>query len=226
MSRDIYAAYSGAQAAWRQVELVAQNVANADTAGYREVAATFALAPMDGSPLQSASVTGAGTRFRTLDGDLRTDGVDTHLALRGDAFFVLGDGTFTRDGSFRLDADRTVVTADGTPVLTDAGPVTLEEGETLSVDADGLVSGSIQGEVGRLRLVRLPDGQPLGGNRWSGTPSGADQVSVVQGAVEGSNVDPMRAMVELMEASRFFEAQQKAMQTSDEMRSRLNRIQG
>lgn len=226
MSRDLYAAWSGATAAWRQLEQVAQNVANANTPGYREATTTFALAPEPGSPLESASVAVSGVKFRREDGQLATDGVDAHLALRGDAFFALDDGTFTRDGGFRMDAERRLVTADGTPVLTDAGPIVLEEGERFTVDAEGLVTGTLQGEIGKLRLARLPDAKPVGGNRWVGTPAEAEGVTVVQGAREGSNVDPMRAMVELMEASRFFEAQQKAMQTSDEMRSRLNRMQG
>lgn len=226
MSRDLYASWSGASAAWRQLERVAQNVANAGTPGFREATTTFRLPPEPGSPLESASVAPDGVGYRRTDGTLETDGVDTHLALRGDGFFALADGTFTRDGGFRLDAERQLVTAEGTPVLTDAGPIQLEEGERFVVDADGLVTGTVQGEIGRLRIVRLPDGAPLGGNRWGGTPQAADGVAVVQGAREGSNVDPMRAMVELMEASRFFEAQQKAMQTSDEMRSRLNRMQG
>jgi flagellar basal body rod protein FlgG len=155
------------------------------------------------------------------------DGVATHLALRGNAFFALEDGTYTRDGSFQMDADGRLVTRDGVAVLAEGAPVQADPTEQLSVGSDGTVTGSRSGSLGRLDAVALTNPQPLGGNRWGGnageTPEG---ISFVQGALEGSNVDTMRGMVEMMEASRFFEAQQKAMQASDEIRSRLNRIGG
>lgn len=219
MSRDIYAAYAGAKAAWRQLEVVSANVANANTQGYREQRVNFES--------EQNVVRAASGRYNTRDGALVQDGVSTHLALRGDAMFALADGTNTRDGGFRLDTAGRLVTSGGTPVLTDRGPVTLEPGERLIVDVDGTVSGSVSGELGRLRLVRLDGGAALGGNRWSGAPTVVTDtdVSVVQGARETSNVDPMRCMVELIEASRAFEAQQKVMQTSDEARARLNRMQ-
>jgi flagellar basal-body rod protein FlgF len=229
MSRDLYAAFSGASAAWRQLEVVSNNVANANTAGFREARVTFSLAAGDPqSPIGAAFAQADGIGYSRADGALIQDGVSTHLALRGDGFFALADGTYTRDGAFRLDEKGALVTADGTAVLTDSGPVTLEPGERLGVSVDGLVAGSRNGELGRLKIVSLPDGAPAGSNRWTGTPGNVVEgaVTVIQGAREGSNADPLRGMVELVEASRFFEAQQKAMQASDDMRQRLNRIQG
>jgi flagellar basal-body rod protein FlgG len=82
-------------------------------------------------------------------------------------------------------------------------------------------------EVGKLLVVSLGNPNPLGGSRWAGEPGEAPEgTSMVQGAVEGSNADTMRGMIEMIEASRFFEAQQKAIQTSDDTRARLNRIGG
>jgi hypothetical protein len=72
--------------------------------------------------------------------------------------------------------------------------------------------------------VQLGNPQPAGGNIWQGNPTPITSVSVVQGAVEHSNADPLRSMVELIEASRYFEAQEKVIRTSDEMHARLNRI--
>jgi len=228
MSRDLYAAYSGAAAAWRHLEVVATNVANASTDGFREARVSFKLAdgPQADSPLQGAFAQVGDITYSKTDGALVQDGVSTHFAIRGEGWFALGDGTYTRDGRFHLDQDRQLVTSDGTPVMTDGGPVRLQLGERLSVDAQGLVSGTATGEIGRLRVVSLGGVQALGGNRWSGTPGNTTDYTVIQGAREMSNADPMRGMVELLEASRYFEAQQKAMQASDEMRARLNRIQG
>jgi flagellar basal-body rod protein FlgF len=217
--RDLYTSFTGASAAWRQLELIANNVANASTQGFREQRQRFEL-------VGETSVKSSGTTYNREDGELATDGVQTHLALRGEGFFALGDGTATRDGGFRLDTEGQLVTADGTPVLTDGGPVQLDPGETMTVSAEGLVTGSLSGEVGRLQIVQLANATPLGGGRWSGTATPTEGAVVVQGAREGSNVDAMRSMVELIEASRFFEAQEKVMQTSDDMQARLNRVKG
>ena len=82
-------------------------------------------------------------------------------------------------------------------------------------------------DVGEVLVVSLGNPNPLGGSRWAGEPGEAPEgTSMVQGAVEGSNADTMRGMIEMIEASRFFEAQQKAIQTSDDTRARLNRIGG
>lgn len=229
MSRDLYAAFSGASAAWRQLEVLSNNIANANTAGFREGRVSFSLAAGDpSSPIGAAFAQADGMGYSKEDGALIQDGVSTHLALRGNGFFALEDGSYTRDGAFRVDADGTLVSADGTAVVTDTGPVRLDPGESLSVSADGVVTGSRNGEIGRLRIVSLAGEAPAGGNRWTGTPTPVADgaITVIQGAREGSNADPLRGMVELIEASKFFEAQQKAMQASDEMRQRLNRLQG
>jgi flagellar basal body rod protein FlgG len=104
--------------------------------------------------------------------------------------------------------------------------VQLDPRERFTVSADGLVTGETSGEVGRLKIVQLTNGVPMGGGRWSGTQTPIEGFSIVQGAREGSNVDAMRSMVELIEASRYFDAQEKVMKTSDEMQGRLNQIKG
>lgn len=219
MRSDIYTALSGAQSAWRQVEVVSNNLANSATTGFREERVSFEEV--------SRHARVAGVRPDMSDGELKIDADPTHLAIRGDAFFALDDGSYTRDGAFRLDVDGALVTRDGTAVLGESGAIKLEPGEGFTVTAEGSVVGTSSGQVGRLQLVRLADPAPLGNNRWSGTGTSVTEgVSVVQGALEGSNADPVRGMVELLEASRYFEVQQKAMTTSDEMRSRLNRIGG
>jgi flagellar basal-body rod protein FlgF len=91
MSRELYTAYSGASLAWRQLEVVANNVANANTPGFREARMVFQLAPGGNpdSPLDSAFAEIAGMSYNSQDGTLVQDNVQTHLAVRGDAFFAL-----------------------------------------------------------------------------------------------------------------------------------------
>lgn len=224
--KELFIAASGSAAAWKQLELLSNNLANVGTHGYREARVGFTVEGPEG--LGKAYAAPGEVAFDRSDGALEVDGVATHLAIRGDAFFQLEDGTFTRNGAFRVDAEGQLVTEDGTAVSGDGGTIQLDPAETVSVGHDGTVSGSKSGEVGRLALVRLVSAQPVGGTRWSGAgqPIEPGEATVVQGALEGSNVDAMRAMVEMIEASRFFEAQQKVVQSADAAHQRLNRIGG
>lgn len=214
--KDIYTTLSGALANWRHVELVSNNVANASTNGFRETRAAFGS---DGQMARLEAMT-----YNAADGELELDNNPTHMALRGDGFFSLGNGAYTRDGSFHVNLEGTLVTANEVPVLNDQGqPVVIPIGEPFSVSPEGDVVGANSGLIGRLGIFQLGNPQPAGGNLWQGNPQ-ASTAQVIQGALEHSNADPLRSMVELIEASRYFEAQEKVMRTSDEMRARLNRI--
>jgi flagellar basal-body rod protein FlgF len=223
MSHDLYTSWSGAHAAWQQLELISSNVANAHTSGFREQRGAFELRGST-EPLGATRAALGEVAYNQADASLEMDGVSTHLAVRGDGFFALADGTFTRDGRFQLDQDGRLVTSSGVYVLVDGGPVQLAPGETLSVDAKGMMAGSVSGPLGQLQIVRLQDGSPLGGNAWSGTATPTTEATVVQGAVEGSNVDPLKAMIEMVGASRHFEVMERAMRTSDDMTARCIRM--
>lgn len=224
MGREVYPALSGAQTAWRQLETLSNNLANVGTTGFRGQRLAFETTGGGGTASAYAAV--AAVEAEASDGALITDANPTHVALRGPGMFALDDGSFTRDGSFRLTTDGQLVTQGGTAVLGEAGPIKIDPKESFSIGADGTVRGSTSGDVGKLRIVQLTNPTPLGGSRWGGTATPMTDAQVLQGALEGSNVDPMRGMAELIEAQRFFEAQQKVMQTSDEMQERLNRTGG
>jgi len=217
VSTELYSSWAGANAAWKNLEVISSNIANASTTGFRAERVRYE----DVAGMVKAS----GGGYDRSDGALMPDGIDTHLALRGDGFFSLADGTYTRDGTFKMAADGQLVSSTGVPVLTDGGTVKLSPGESMLIDQDGTVRGSQSGELGQLKIVNLTGGTPLGNNLWSATSATKVAGEVVQGSREGSNVDPMRCLVDLMEATRSFEAQQKAMQASDDATARLNRIQ-
>lgn len=222
MGRDLYVALAGASTSWQAVDAVANDLANAATAGFRSARLAFGADPATGVHPRAA-----GFVFDESDGALVADGVPTHLALQGPGMFRLVDGSFTRDGAFRLDEDGTLVTRDGVGVAGEAGPVRLDPGERFEVRVDGTVVGERSGEVGRLTFARLRGATPLGGNRWAGEAEPVGEAPrVTQGALEDSNVDPLRCLAELIEVQRHFEAQQTVMRASDEMTSRLNRIGG
>jgi flagellar basal-body rod protein FlgG len=95
------------------------------------------------------------------------------------------------------------------------------------IDQNGTVRTDQGGEIGQLRLVDTEMVSPIGHGQWraDGPLSAVNEdIQVLQGALEKSNVDPIRGMVELMEASRYFETYQKAMQTTDELDGKANDI--
>lgn len=205
--------------AMRQMEAISNNIANLSTPGYREQRVSFASLV---NGVKSTTMA-----WSTEDGPLMTDGVQSHVALRGQGYFQLADGAATRDGRFQLNELGQLTTSEGTLVEGVSGPIVLPPGESFRVDRQGRVIGNVSGEVGQLKVVTLTNGVPLGGNRWSGVAQDVTAgFEVIQGAVEGSNANPLQAMAEMIHASRYFESQEKAIQTSDSMRERLNRIGG
>lgn len=225
MSTDLYASLSGASAAWTNLEIISNNLANASTTGFKAARIAFASTGPSSDEFAEAYAKTTGETPDLRDGAVMQDGVATHLALQGTGYFVVQDGDrqlLTRDGRFRLDAAQTLVDAAGRPVLGESGPIEIPEGETVRIDEEGAVFGSLSGEIGRLRVGDAPV-QALGANLFSATgPIVAGDARVFQGGLETSNVDPMSAMVDLIQASRYFEAFQKAMQASDELDARLN----
>ncbi|MCP4810567.1 MAG: flagellar hook-basal body protein [Proteobacteria bacterium] len=230
MSRDIYTSLSGAQAAWREMEVLANNVANTNTAGFRAGKVAFTVDGEGDGPLGKTHVGIEQVAVDQSQGALRGSSDPGHLAVDGEGFFQVQVGDrqlLTRDGSFRIDESGRMVNGAGHPVLGEGGPIQLEAGEAYSVGIDGKVIGDVSGEVGKIRLVMADVIEPAGTNlyQFQGDTREADG-SIRQFHLEGSNADPVASMVELMQNSRYFEAYQKAMQTSDELDSRANRSGG
>lgn len=210
--------------------MLAHNIANVDTTGFKASRLTFSLSGPGGHPLGQAYAEEEGESTDPSDGAVVVDGVQSHLALQGMGSFVLEDREevlLTRDGRFSISTDGFLVDASGMRVLGESGPIELVEGESFTVDTDGLVVGSKSGEIDMLRVETAESMTPIGSNHF--VPEGTlarGSARVIQGGLERSNVDAMRAMVDLVAASRMFEAYQKAMAASDELDARLNRIGG
>lgn len=230
------AAASMAELAQRQ-DRVANNLANAGTVGYRRDQA-FATAlreriDAEGAP-QSTRV--AGQVADLAPGEFIQTGNALDLALDGDGFFAVQDADgrtrLTRAGAFALDADGTVRSPQGHLLLRDDGtPLTLPpSGGEIAVDTAGdvTVGGVLAGRVRTVavedagRLVRL-DGATFDGAGLALAPA---ETRVRQGFLEGSNVDAVGEMVELMNHVRLFESQQKALRTTDETLGAVTRDLG
>jgi flagellar basal-body rod protein FlgF len=173
-------------------------------------------------------------------GPVTATGRDTDVALLGRGFFAIeteAGERYTRGGSFTVNDQRELTTPDGVRVLGTGGPIVVS-GENFSVETDGriLVDGV---QTGQFKVVDFSDPnrlEHLGGNILK-APEGMEaqpvppaEISLAQGHLEGSNVDPIDTLVAMIEAQRAFEFQSKVMTTEDEMLSKsvnnLPRISG
>jgi flagellar basal body rod protein FlgG len=212
------AAAAALQMLERRQAVLANNLANASTRGFK---AEMAFARMMNDQLAAAD-----TAIDLTAGTLTQTHNPLDLAVEGDGFFVVqtpGGERFVRNGSFRLNADRQLVDDKGNTVLGEAGPITLPPG-TVEIDAAGLVE--VNGKAhGRLRLERVAAGTDLqheGGTQF--VPDASRQVippnerTIKQGFVEESNVNTMAAMTEMLTVLHHYGAAQKTLSTLDAVR--------
>lgn len=216
MINGIYQSASGLESLTRVQETLANNLANVASTGFKQAVADCEQ-NSDGRIL---------TRIRidSQAGPLQITDNPTQLALGGDGYFVLEtpQGTvFTRNGDFHLDAGGRLVSAEGYPVQGEKGEIVLADSEFTVTPAGEIV---VQGEVqDRLRLIRGAESlQAAGAGVFKGAPGAefeevpAGQGRVLQGALEGSNVNLLRGMVDLLAVVRQYEANQKAVESQDE----------
>lgn len=197
----------------RRQEVVANNLANASTPGFKG-ARVFSRLLEDGGPT-------AEVRDDLRGGPLAETGRPLDLALEGDGFLVVEgeEGErYVRGGSLSLDPTGQLVTPDGWKVLGEGGGIVLPPGQ-VSVALDGTVR--VDGaEVGRLRVER-PSSPPVreGEGRWAPSGQGEavprEEVRLRQGQLEESNVDPVAALVEMIEIQRAYGAIQRSLQAHD-----------
>lgn len=226
MNSGYYAACAGLRTQTQALELIANNLANLNTNGYRGQQPTFRSLLTGtwmaaGNPLNRAAndfnVLG-GSRLDLTPGNLQPTGNPLDLGLEGDGFFVVqtrAGARYTRNGNFQISPAGQLTTADGDPVLGEQGPLNLPSGP-LAISADGTISqdGAV---AGKLQLVDFPPGTPLGaeGTSYYSAPDGSAQPSlrvyVRQGMVESSNVNSVGAMVDLISVQRHADMLERAL---------------
>jgi flagellar basal-body rod protein FlgF len=215
MERGLYIAASGMVAEQMRQDQIANDLANASTAGYKADRVTQrAFADLLLSNTATGQPVGGLTTGVTADRmvtdvtpqPLRDTGEPLDLAIAGDGWFGVrtAQGTrYTRNGQFTAAADGTLTDQLGNPVLG-------RNGQPVRIGADGRVNAA---DVG---VFALQDPAKQGDNLYAGTAGGQAPGSVRSGALEGSGVDPARTMVDMIASFRAFEAGQKAIQTIDE----------
>ena len=213
----------------RQLEVIANNMANASTPAYKAESMQFneyLIKADEGAPL--SFVEDAGISRDWTAGTLRPTGNPLDFAINGDGYFVVstpeGD-RYTRNGRFALDAAGQIVTGDGNPVQSDAGAIIVpSEDAKLVVAADGTVSTET-GIIGRIRVVRFADPQALAamgaGLYQTDAASEPDLASrLSQGMVEDSNVQPIIEMTNLIQVTRDYQAAQNMVEAEHERQRR------
>jgi flagellar basal-body rod protein FlgF len=220
MSGGAYSALSGMQTRLTELDRLASDLANINTAGYKtERDAKFAAErDLFTAALDSAvDVAPAGSRIDFRQGNIATTGRDLDVAIEGKGFFVIetpAGPRYTRNGAFTRSSDGTLTTVDGQPVLGDGGPITLTPGQ-ISISPDGTIrSGATV--AGRLQVVEFAEGELLreSGSRFRAVPNANPQEStgkVLAGSLEQSNVSVVDRMVALTEINRGFEGLQKGV---------------
>jgi len=227
MDSGFYAACTAFLARSQALDMVANNLANTNTPGYRAGHNVFrgllaASSPFPISNLNYAvnnySVLG-GSEIDLSQGNLEKTGNDLDLGIQGSGFFVVqtqAGKVYTRNGSLHVSANGQLVTTAGDPVLGDNNNPIPIVGAPVSVSADGTIS--VNGALtGKLKIVDFPAGTHFDsiGNTYYSAPEAsatpATQANVVQGTLESSNVNPMASAVELVTVQRYAELMQRAL---------------
>lgn len=221
----------------RRMDILANNLANMSTAGFKSETPIFEdfvmpAASVTGFTGEAADIHYVHDRalFRDFaEGPLNRTDNSLDMAINGKGWFVL-DGPegelYTRNGHFHLDGEGRVVTSDGLPVTTEEGPVIIKPGETgLSITADGLISTD-EGEKGKLRIVEIED-EALLMKQASGVYSAENTAAIpatgyhiTQGALEGSNVNAIGEMTEMIAVARAYTTASELLNNTDTLRRR------
>ncbi len=233
MNSGLYSALSGSLAAVRRLDVISNNLANANTAGFKGDRLQFqSVLAGTMNPALAADGSGdapvySGEKFFTdyAAGPVRQTGNTLDLALDGDGFFVVNTPqgrAYTRAGNFRRDASGKLVTSDGYEVQ-GRGAITINGGR---VEIDGKGGVSVDGvPVGTLEVVDFPKPyalEKIGNGLFvpAGTQSAPQPVTtatVRQGFLEESNVNVVAEMARMIETSRYFDSCQKVVRTYDDL---------
>ncbi|WP_426419261.1 flagellar basal-body rod protein FlgG [Bradyrhizobium genosp. A] len=250
----LHTAATGMAAQELNVQVISNNIANLRTTGFKKQTAAFqdliyehirrvgAQASDQGTIVPvgvdiGGGVKTVGTPRSMTQGTLSQTGNDLDLAMSGEGFFkiLMPDGTYqyTRDGTFQMDNQGRVVTAQGNPVQptitipNNASGITVNEQGQVSVTLPGSSSNTILGQIGVTRFINKAGLQPVGSNQFTETTSsGAPQDGtansegygkITQGSLEQANVDVVSEMSDLIAAQRAYEMNAKVISAADQM---------
>jgi flagellar basal-body rod protein FlgF len=232
MDRIIYTSMTGANAAEHRQAVLANNLANVSTNGFRAELSTYRAVPVRGDGATTRVMAAEATPgFLDLPGAPQHTGRAMDAMTKGNAWFAVQglDGTeaYTRNGSFDVSPQGQVVTTNGLVVLNDGGaPIAVPQGSEVTIGLDGTLTAKTGAQppqnIGRIKLATPTSEDPLKRGvdglfrTTSGDPMPNDATARVQvGMVEGSNVNAIETMVAMIQAGRQFDHQTRLMQTAE-----------
>lgn len=239
MNIGLYQSAASLSALERWQDAVAQNITSSQVSGFKKRTVEFSTISMgeirsdphakgggDGTKGAMFPKATLGVNFQA--GETLPTRREFDIALEGDGFFEvqMPDGTrgYTRAGELHPRADRTIVSRDNLPLLTDGGtPITmLPQGGGISITQEGVVTQG-DAQLGKISVVRFADNSqliPLGGGVFvpsaGAAPLQVEAPQVLQGYLENSNVTPLREMIALVQIARAYEANQKIISSRDQ----------
>jgi flagellar basal-body rod protein FlgF len=240
MYKGIYIAASGAVLKQTQLEVATQNLANANTAGYKKDSISFkeylfqteASASPDGRAMSDYS--DFKTDFST--GTIIRTGNSLYIAIDGNGLIALEGDRYTRRGDLRKDREGYLTTFDGKKVMGNGGPIQIpEDSIEINIDTEGKISvveagSSTPIEIDTIKIMdfgpnakiaKSGDGQLT--SNGNGTPATS---GVKQGYLETSNVDTVKEMVRMIQIMREYESYQKIIQSFDDSTAKVNNEMG
>jgi len=251
--RALFTAATGMEAQQSQIDTIANNIANVATTGFKRSRTEFqdlfyetlrapGAAGSDGASLPTGVQVGHGVRLSAINtiftaGDRLNTGNALDMAIDGSGFFQIqrptGETVYTRDGTFKVDGDGNIVTAQGYQLIpnitipTDALSVTILPDGTVNAEQPGATTPANLGQIELTRFSNPAGLRKAGGNLYeateasgnpeTGTPGDNGYGAIAAGFLEGSNVQVAEELVQMILAQRAFEVNSRVIQAGEEM---------
>lgn len=242
MDRMIYTAMTGAKHILEKQATTSHNLANATSTGFKSQIDSFRAVPIIGEGLPTRAFvvdSTSGSDFNS--GAIQSTDRNLDVAIKGDGWFAVqradGSEAYTRNGSLKTSPNGLLQTATGHTIIGDGGPITIPPDVVVSIGKDGTVSTvnrlTLPGPsniIGRIKLVNPSQANLVRADDGlfttkDGRPAPADaNISVVQGALESSNVNVVDAMVTMISLARQFEMQMKLIQTAENNANKASQL--
>lgn len=247
MDRAIYTALGAASAALDRQAVTSNNLANASTPGFRAQLAAYRAVPINGPSIQTRTLVTASTPYHDATmGTISQTGRNLDVALPQNGWLAVqlpngGEG-YTRNGNIEVDAEGQLRVR-GYPLMGDGGPITVPPQAEITIAPDGTISALGAGDeataiaqVGRLKMVSAEMSELNHGddglfhvNAGAAAQRGAvlpqdQELVLIPGAIEGSNVSPVKSMVDMISNARSFDMQMKTISNIDDNAKRANQL--
>jgi flagellar basal-body rod protein FlgF len=242
----LYKAIIGGRADFDRQAMIANNLANVNTPGFKadlyQAQTMYMAGPNGMNDLQTQSIImQTANGVDTSPGEIIPTGRDLDVAIDGDGWMAVqssdGQEAYTRGGSLRLDVNGQLITASGRPVLGDGGPISIPPAKSIEIGTDGTITVvPLDGDVkslailDRIKLVKLDktnvfkNDEGLIQSKSGGGATPDSNIRILSGAIEGSNVKAIDQMVEMISAGREFEAHMKILSTVDDNGQKLAQL--